>query len=161
MYIYYTKIIDYVHWYVYMVLLFNNIRVHHIFFANTLEHSWISAFNTYLFFLSWTNFHIDIFFLKKMIKIYSANICLVDSATMHTILKIKIYFSHMVIEEESANIIIGDWRLQKNYYFVSWRNLLSFKDIHKRATILFPEETYWVLKIFAKMDFILRWRVRK
>ena len=62
-----------------------------------------------------------------MIKINSAGIYLVDSAAMHTILKSKIYFTQMVIEEACVNTINGSTKMNEG---------------SERATILFLEETY-------------------
>ncbi|KAB2090506.1 hypothetical protein ERO13_A03G124438v2, partial [Gossypium hirsutum] len=75
--------------------------------------------------------------------------CLVDSATTHTILKDKKYFSHFTISNAHINTISGSSKLIKGsgraiillpegtkfiiddalYSTKSQRNLLSFKDI--------------------------------
>lgn len=79
--------------------------------------------------------------------------CLIDSATTHTILKDKRYFSHLTIRSASINTIAGNTKLiegfgkaiiilPKGTKFViddalysskSQRNLLSFKDIRKNG----------------------------
>ena len=42
-----------------------------------------------------------------MVKVNSTDIYLVDSATMHTILKSKIYFTHLGFKEASTKMIEG------------------------------------------------------
>ena len=82
-------------------------------------------------------------------KINDADICLTDSATMHTIFKAKKYFSHLILGETNVNTISGTIKLiegsgranillSKRTKFIiedalfstmSQRNLLSFKNI--------------------------------
>ena len=77
------------------------------------------------------------------------DMCLVDSATTHTILKNKIYFSNLVNRKTDVNIISGTSEIIEGYRRAnallyggtilhienalysnkSQRNLLSFKDI--------------------------------
>jgi len=77
------------------------------------------------------------------------DLCLVDSATTHTILKRKRYFAHLIMEQGNVNTISGSTRLIEGsgraefilpggtrlsivnalYSPKSQRNLLSFKDI--------------------------------
>ena len=84
------------------------------------------------------------------------DIILIDSATTHTILKDKRYFSHLTIRSASINTIAGNTKLiegsgraiiilPKGTKFVindalysskSQRNLLSFKDIPKMGVTL-------------------------
>ncbi|GJT93225.1 disease resistance CC-NBS-LRR class family protein [Tanacetum coccineum] len=93
--------------------------------------------------------------LDKMDRILIDNedICLVDSATTHTILKKEKYFSHMNLHESNVSTISGSAKLIKgsgianillpggtqfkfdNALFspMSQRNLLSFKDIRKNG----------------------------
>ena len=58
-----------------------------------------------------------------MIKINSADICLADSVTTYTILKSKIYFTHLIIEETSMNFIIDSTKMSEGFrraiFFVS------------------------------------------
>ena len=87
-----------------------------------------------------------------MIKINSTNIYLVDNTTTHTILKSKIYFTHLIIKEASVNTIIGNTKMMKApkelpFYFL--KNLFRVLNIFVssgRVIILFLEETYYVLK---------------
>jgi peptide/histidine transporter 3/4 len=84
--------------------------------------------------------------------VYNEDICLVDSATTHTILKNKKYFFHLVMQDANfstrgiANIIEGSGRASillpgrtklhidnVLYSPKSQRNLLSFKDIRKNG----------------------------
>jgi Pol polyprotein len=80
------------------------------------------------------------------------DLCLVDSATTHTILKDKKYFSQLVMKEISVSTISGSTRIIEGsgranvllpggtkleiidalYSPKSQRNLLSFKDIRKK-----------------------------
>ena len=79
----------------------------------------------------------------------NTDLCLVDSATTHTILKRKRYFAHLIMEQGNVNTISGSTRLIEGsgraefilpggtrlsivnalYSPKSQRNLLSFKDI--------------------------------
>ncbi|KAG8498491.1 hypothetical protein CXB51_004897 [Gossypium anomalum] len=81
------------------------------------------------------------------------NICLADSATTHTILKDKRYFSHLIMKEESVSTISGSTTIIEGsgraiillprgtkieiinalYSPKSQRNLLSFKDIRQNG----------------------------
>ena len=81
------------------------------------------------------------------------DICLVDCATTHTILKDKKYFSSLVMEESNVNTICGSTKLIERYGKTnlllsggtklaineslfcskSQRNLLSFKDIRQNG----------------------------
>ena len=45
------------------------------------------------------------------LKINKDDICLLDSATTHTILKDKRYFSYLVMKEANVNTISGSTRL--------------------------------------------------
>ncbi|TYH09654.1 hypothetical protein ES288_A07G113900v1 [Gossypium darwinii] len=83
--------------------------------------------------------------VKKVLK----DICLTDSATTHTILKDKKYFSHLTMSNAHVNTISGSSKLIEGsgraiillpkgtkfiiddalYSTKSQRNLLSFKDI--------------------------------
>ncbi|KAG8475739.1 hypothetical protein CXB51_032489 [Gossypium anomalum] len=80
-------------------------------------------------------------------------ICLADSATTHTILKDKRYFSHLIMKEESVSTISGSTTIIEGsgratiilprgtkieiinalYSPKSQRNLLSFKDIRQNG----------------------------
>ena len=79
----------------------------------------------------------------------NGGMCLTDSATTHTILKDKKYFSHLTISNAHVNVILGSSKLIEDseraiillpkytkfviddtlYSTKSQRNLLSFKDI--------------------------------
>ena len=60
-----------------------------------------------------------------MTKINGIDICLADSATTHTIIKTKIYFTHLVMEEVYVSTIIGSTKMSKGF---------------GRATILFLDK---------------------
>ena len=86
-------------------------------------------------------------------KISYDDICLIDSATTHTILKDKKYFSHLVMKEANINTICGSARLIEDsrktnlllpgetnlmidealYCSKSQRNFLGFKDIRQNG----------------------------
>ena len=64
-----------------------------------------------------------------MIKIHSTNIYLVDSTTTLTILKSKIYFTHLVMKDASVNIIISNTEMIEGleellFYFL--KNFFEF-----------------------------------
>ena len=81
------------------------------------------------------------------------DICLADSATTHTILKDKKYFSYLVLQEANVSTISGSIKLIEGsgratlllhggtkiyiddalYSSKSQRNLLSFKDIRRNG----------------------------
>ena len=81
------------------------------------------------------------------------DICLADSATTHTILKDKKYFSYLVMQEANVSTISGSTKLIEGsgratlllhggtqiyiddalYSSKSQRNLLSFKDIRRNG----------------------------
>ena len=83
-------------------------------------------------------------------------LCLVDSATMYTIMKDKKYFSNLTLGTTNINTISGSTNLIEGFgganimlsggtQFVihdallssrSRKNLLSFKDIHRKGIIL-------------------------
>ena len=85
--------------------------------------------------------------------INNEEICLVDSATTHTILKDKKYFTYLVIQEANVSTISGSTNLIEGsgratlllhggtqlyiddalYSSKSQRNLLSFKDIRRNG----------------------------
>ena len=87
------------------------------------------------------------------LKINKDDICLLDNATTHTILKDKRYFSYLVMKEANVNTISGSTRLIEGsgranlllpggtnlaidealYCSKSQRNLLSFKDIRQNG----------------------------
>ena len=64
-------------------------------------------------------------------KINDADICLADSATMHTIFKEKKYFSHLTLGEANANTISGSTQLIER---------------SGRAGILVPKGTKFIIK---------------
>ena len=84
---------------------------------------------------------------------YNGELCLADSATTHTILKDKKYFSHLEMKKASVSTISGSTKLIEGsgranvllprgtrlnidnalYSPKSQRNLLSFKDIRKNG----------------------------
>ena len=62
-------------------------------------------------------------------KISYDDICLIDSATTHTILKDKKYFSYLVMKEANVNTICGSTRLiegseKANWLFPGGTNLM-------------------------------------
>ncbi|KAB2076703.1 hypothetical protein ERO13_A06G052350v2, partial [Gossypium hirsutum] len=74
------------------------------------------------------------------------DLCLANSATTHTILKNKKYFSHLTMQKASISTIFGSTKIIESYGILlprgttfqindalyspkSQRNLLSFKDI--------------------------------
>lgn len=79
--------------------------------------------------------------------------CGIDSATTHTILRDKKYFSYLIMKEANVNTISGNTKLIEEsekanlvlirgtdltihealYYSKSKRNLLSFKDIRQNC----------------------------
>jgi hypothetical protein len=81
------------------------------------------------------------------------DICLVNNATTHTILKSKVYFSYLVVHDAVVNTISGSAKLIEGsgragimlpcgtkininealYTPKSQRNLLSFKDIRQNG----------------------------
>ena len=85
--------------------------------------------------------------------INNEDICLVDSATTHTILKDTKYFSYLLMQEANVSTISGSTNLIEGsgratllldggtqlyiddalYYSESQRNLLSFKDIRRNG----------------------------
>ncbi|XP_070040385.1 uncharacterized protein [Nicotiana tomentosiformis] len=87
------------------------------------------------------------------LKINKDDICLLDSATTHTILRDKRYFSYLVMKEANINTISGSTKLIEGsgranllllggtnlaidealYCSKSQRNLLSFKDIRQNG----------------------------
>ena len=90
--------------------------------------------------------------LKKLFA-DDANVCLIDSATMHTILKNLTYFSYLKRQTTSVSTICGNAKLIEGsggahiilpkgtklvieeaiYSEKSQRNILSFKDIRKNG----------------------------
>ncbi|GJZ88943.1 disease resistance CC-NBS-LRR class family protein [Tanacetum coccineum] len=97
--------------------------------------------------------HLDNMDRVAQLIIDDEDICLVDSATTHTILKKEIYFSRLNLQESNVNTISGSAKLIKGYgkahillpggtmfeidnaLFspMSQRNLLSFKDIRQNG----------------------------
>ena len=118
---------------------------------------------------TWRDMDLTHGFNSKMIE---EDLCLVDSATTHTILKDKKYFQNLTLIKakvntisSSSNIIEGSGRanfmLPKGIRFCvdnalyaskSRRNLLSFKDIRSMVIILKP-----IMKAVKNIFILLQW----
>ena len=79
--------------------------------------------------------------------------CLADSATMHTILESKKYFSTLTMLEPNVNTISGSTNLIEG--FGKANTLLIML-----CSLVSQKETYWVSKIYVKMVIILKLTIK-